>query len=47
VVGRRGSLAGAHVRGVDGQTALADVLAVLPDAHPNAGFRCALNRLTP
>jgi hypothetical protein len=42
-----GALYGAHVRGVNGQTALADVLAVLPNADPNPAFRRALNRLAP
>ena len=42
-----GALYGAHVRGVNGRTALADVLAVLPDADPNPAFRRALNRLAP
>jgi ADP-ribosylglycohydrolase len=42
-----GALYGARVRGVNGHEALADVLEALPDAHPNRGFRAALNRLAP
>jgi ADP-ribosyl-[dinitrogen reductase] hydrolase len=42
-----GALYGTHARGVDWQTALTEVLAVLPDADPNPAFRRALNRLAP
>ena len=33
--------------GIPPETALAQVTAVLPDAHPNPAFRAALDRLTP
>ncbi len=42
-----GALYGARVRGISGREALTDVLETLPDAHPNDGFREALNRLAP
>jgi hypothetical protein len=42
-----GALYGAGVRGIGGREALTDVLEDLPDAHPNNGFRAALNRLAP
>ena len=34
-------------RGIPPTTALAEVTAALPDAHPNRAFRAALDRLTP
>jgi ADP-ribosyl-[dinitrogen reductase] hydrolase len=42
-----GALYGAENRGVSGRQALADVLAVLSHANPNAAFRAALDRLAP
>ena len=33
--------------GIPPETALAQVTAVLPDAHPNPAFRAALHRLAP
>ncbi len=40
-----GALYGARLRSVAVDTALRDVTAVLPNAHPNADFRNALRRL--
>lgn len=37
----------AILRGIDSDTALAEVCAALPAAHPNPGFRNALKRLEP
>lgn len=42
-----GALYGAKALGVSADDALADVLAVLPGAHPNRAFRAALKRLAP
>ncbi len=42
-----GALYGARVGHVSGTEALAQVLATLPGANPNPGFRSALNRLAP
>ncbi len=41
------ALYAARHRGIPPTAALADVIAVLPDAHPNQAFRTALDRLTP
>jgi ADP-ribosyl-[dinitrogen reductase] hydrolase len=42
-----GALYGARVANASGAEALAAVLATLPDANPNRGFRAALKRLAP
>jgi len=41
------ALYGARKQGIDIDDALRDVLAVLPEANPNADFRAALRRLHP
>ncbi|WP_199255640.1 ADP-ribosylglycohydrolase family protein [Mycolicibacterium mengxianglii] len=41
------ALYGARLQGVSCERALRDVQAALPDAHPNAAFRTALQRLDP
>jgi ADP-ribosyl-[dinitrogen reductase] hydrolase len=42
-----GALYGARIGKASGAEALADVLALLPNANPNRGFRAALKRLAP
>jgi len=42
-----GALYGARVANASGAEALAAVLATLPDANPNRGFRAALKRVAP
>ena len=41
------ALYGARRRNISTDEALRDVMAALPDAHPNPAFRAALRRLGP